>query len=434
MKALLLTVGSQGDVQPFLALAVRLRACGHEAVLAAPATFGGLASAYDVPFVPLELDMSEVSEPVSGRHGLRHMVKFSQAMGRRAAAALPGLTAAAAGGADVVVHHPVPPLGQHLAELLGVPAVVAQPMPALVPTREFPSVLWPGRAPGILNRPSYRAAARLTGTCCRKDIDRWRRDVLALPRRRGRHDPLASRDRGPVAVLHAFSAHVVPRPADWPATAHITGYWLLPAAPGWLPPRRLAEFLEAGGPVVYVGFDSMSGLDPARMAVSIMTAAGKVGVRAVVASLDPALRRLLPSGRFLVIGNTPHDWLFPQVQAIVHHGGAGTTAAAISAGRPQVIWPFGVDQSFWSKRMASLGVAPPARPARALTGRTLTAALDRALSDPRIAQRAAALGSLVRAEDGTGQAVSCLEEVLAGPRLALGAQSSFRCLPGWNGS
>ena len=84
--------------------------------------------------------------------------------------------------------------------------------------------------------------------------------------------------------------------------------------------------------------------------------------------------------------------------------------------------------------MASLGVAPPARPARALTGRTLTAALDRALSDPRIAQRAAALGSLVRAEDGTGHAVSCLEEVLAGSRLALGARSSFRCLPGWNGS
>src|SRR6266568_2758823 len=355
MKALLLTVGSQGDVQPFLALALRLQAGGHEAVLVAPAAFSGLASAYNVPFVPLELDMSEVGGAVAGHYGLRHMVKFCQAMGRQAAAALPGLQAAAAGGADVVVHHPVLPLGQHLAELLGVPAVVAQPMPA------------------------------------------------------------------PVTVLHAFSAHVVPRPADWPATAHVTGYWPLPAAPGWSPPRRLAEFLEADGPVVYVGFGSMPGLDPARLAVSVMTAAGKVGVRAVVASLDPALRRLLPSGRFLVIRNAPHDWLFPRVQAVVHHGGAGTTGAAISAGRPQVIWPFGVDQPFWSRRMTHLGVAPPALPVRALTGRTLTAVLDRALSDPRTAQRAAALGSVVRAEDGTGRAVSCLEEVLAGRRLAVGA-------------
>jgi len=421
MKALLLTVGSQGDVQPFLALALRLQAGGHEAVLVAPAAFSGLASAYNVPFVPLELDMSEVGGAVAGRYGLRHMVTFCQAMGRRAAAALPGLEAAAAGGADVVVHHPVLPLGQHLAELLGVPAAVAQPMPALVPTREFGSAAWPCRAPRILNQPSYRAAARLTGAWCRKDIDRWRRDVLVLPPRRGRHDPLAGTDGAPVTALHAFSPHVVPRPADWPATAHVTGYWQLPAAPGWTPPRRLAEFLDADGPVVYVGFGSMPGLDPARLAVSVMTAAGKVGVRAVVASLDPALRRLLPSGRFLVIRNAPHDWLFPRVQAVVHHGGAGTTGAAISAGRPQVIWPFGVDQPFWSRRMTHLGVAPPALPVRALTGRTLTAVLDRALSDPRTAQRAAALGSVVRAEDGTGRAVSCLEEVLADRRLAVGA-------------
>jgi sterol 3beta-glucosyltransferase len=421
MKALLLTVGSQGDVQPFVALALRLRAGGHEAVLAAPATFRGLASAYDVPFRPLELDMSEVACAVAGRYGLRHMVKFCQAMGRQAVAALPGLQAAAAGGADVVVHHPVLPLGQHLAELLGVPAVVAQPMPALVPTREFGSAAWPCRAPRILNQPSYRAAARLTGAWCRKDIDRWRRDALTLPPRRNRHNPLADTNGTPVTVLHAFSGHVVPRPADWPATAHVTGYWLLPAAPGWSPPRRLAEFLEAGGPVVYVGFGSMPGLDPGRLAVSIMTAAGKTGVRAVVASLDPALRRLLPSGRFLVVRNTPHDWLFPRVRAVVHHGGAGTTAAAISAGKPQVIWPFGVDQPFWSRRMTHLGVAPPALPVRALTGRTLTALLDRALSDPRIARQAAALGALVRTEDGTGQAISCLEEVLTGSRLAVGA-------------
>jgi sterol 3beta-glucosyltransferase len=421
MKALLVTVGWQDDVQPFVALALRLRGGGHRAVLAAPAAFSGLARAYDVPFVPLELDMSEVGEALAGRYGLRYTVRFCQAMGRRAAAALPGLGVAAAGGADVVVHHPVLPLGQHLAEALGVPAVVAQPMPALVPTREFPSAAWPCRAPRILNRASYRAAGRLAGGWCRPDIDRWRRDVLALPPRRGRHHPLAEVNGVPVTALHAFSPFVVPRPADWPATAHVTGYWLLAAAPGWSPPDRLAEFVETGGPVVYVGFGSMPGLDPARMAVSIMTAAGKTGVRAVVACADPDLRRLLPPDRFLVVRSVPHDWLFPRVQAVVHHGGAGTTAAAVAASRPQVICPFGGDQAFWSRRMTSLGVAPPALPVRALTGRTLTAVLDRALGESRIARRAAALGSLVRAEDGTGRAVSYLEAVLAGARPAVDA-------------
>ena len=421
MKALLLTVGSQGDVQPFVALAVRLRAGGHEAVLAAPAVFSGLAGAYDVPFVPLDLDMSQVGDAVAGRYGLRHVVRFCQAMGRRATAVFPALETAADGGADVVVHHPVLPLGQHVAELLDVPAVVGQTMPALVPTREFPSTIWPCRVPRLLNRPSYRAAGRLSGTWCRGNIDRWRRDVIDLPPRRRRHDPLVSAAGVPVTVLHAFSEHVVPRPADWPATAHVTGYWLLPAPPGWSPPRRLAAFLEAGGPVIYVGFGSMPSLDAARIAASIMTAAGDNGVRVVVASLDPALRRLLPARRFLVIRNAPHDWLFPRMDAIVHHGGAGTTAAALYAGKPQVIWPFGVDQPFWARRMASLGVAPPAQPVHELTGPALTAALDRALGDPGPARRSAALATLLRAEDGVGRAVSRLDDVVAGPRVAVGA-------------
>jgi len=425
MKALLLTVGSRGDVQPFVALAVRLRASGHAAVLAAPAVFSGLAEAYDVPFVPLELDMGQVGETVAGRYGLRHVMRFCQAMGQRAAAVLPALGNAADGGADLVVHHPVLPLGQHVAELIGVPAVVGQAMPALVPTREFPSTVWPCRVPGMLNRPSYRAAGRLAGAWCRKDVDRWRRDVLGLPSRRGRHDPLVSGDGAPVTVLHAFSEHVIPRPADWPATAHVTGYWLLPAAQDWSPPGRLATFLEAGRKVgrsvVYVGFGSMPSLDAARLAASIMTAAGDNDVRVVVASLDPALRRLLPSGRFLVIRNAPHDWLFPQLDAIVHHGGAGTTAAALYAGKPQVIWPFCVDQPFWARRMQHLGVAPPPQPVHELTGPALAAALDRALGDPGLARRSATLAALLRAEDGAGQAVSHLEDVMAGSRVAVGA-------------
>ena len=421
MKALLLTVGSQGDVQPFVALAVRLRAVGHEAVLAAPAAFSGLAGTYDVPFIPLELDMSRVGEAVTGRYGLRHMLRFCQAAGRHAGAVLPALETAADGGANLVVHHPVLPLGQHVAELLGVPAVVGLAMPALVPTREFPSAVWPCRVPRMLNRPSYRAAGRLAGTWCRKDVDRWRRDVLDLPSRRGRHDALVGGDGAPVTVLHAFSGHIVPRPADWPASTHVTGYWLLPAPDGWSPPRRLATFLEAGGPVVYIGFGSMPSLDAARLATSIMTAAGDNGVRAVVASLDPALRRLLPSGRFLVIRNAPHDWLFPQMEAIVHHGGAGTTAAALYAGKPQVIWPFSFDQPFWARRMAGLGVAPPARPVHELTGSALAAALNSALGDPGMARRSAALAALLRAEDGVGQAVSHLEDVMADSRVAVGA-------------
>src|SRR5260370_5166808 len=128
MRALLFTVGSQGDVQPFVALAYRLRACGHDAALAAPAMYGGLAAAYDVPFVPLELDMSQVGAELAGWHGLRHVLRFCRSMGRRTAAVLPGATKAAGLGADIVVHHPVLPIGQPLAEVLGLPALGAPPL------------------------------------------------------------------------------------------------------------------------------------------------------------------------------------------------------------------------------------------------------------------------------------------------------------------
>ncbi len=417
MRALLLTVGSRGDVQPFVALGSRLRAEGHDAVLAAPAMFGDLAAAYSVPFVPLDLEMSEVGAVLSGRHGLRHLMTFCQSMGRRAAGVLPGATQAAQlaaaqlSAADVVVHHPVLPIGQHLAEYLGVPAVVAQPIPALVPTGEFPSAVWPCRLPRFLNRPSYPAARHLTGLWGRRDIARWRRDVLALPPRRRQRDPLLAPDGTPVTVLHSFSRHVLPRPADWPAYAHVTGYWPLPAEPGWSPPRRLAEFLGRGDPVVYLGFGSMPTPQAERLAAAMVMAISQAGARAVVTSLSPELRRLLPASRFLVIKSAPHDWLFPRVHAVVHHGGAGTAAAAVLAGRPQIIWPFGVDQHFWARRLTSLGVAPQALPVRALDGRTLGAAVNRVLTDREIAGRAAELGACVRAEDGLGQAVARLTEV-----------------------
>jgi sterol 3beta-glucosyltransferase len=428
MRALLLTVGSQGDVQPFVALAARLRADGHEAVLAAPALYRSLAAGCDVPFAPLDLDLDKLGTALAGRHGLRHLLTFYRSLGRAAAGLLPGATAAAELGADVLVHHPVLPLGQHLAEFLGVPAVVAQPQPALVPTREFASAAWPCRVPGVLNRSSYRAARALSAAWGRGQIEHWRRDVLALPARPGRHDPLRAPGGGPVPVLHAYSSQVLPRPADWPASAHVTGYWRLPGTPAGSPgqrteaaPRRLTEFLDAGEQVVYLGFGSMPGPDPERLAAALQTAAGRLGFRAVVGSSSPALRRLLPAGRFLVIRQAPHDWLFPRVQAVVHHGGAGTTGAAVTAGRPQVIWPFGVDQHFWARRMTGLGVAPAARPVRELTGPTLAAALGQALDDRRIAATARDLGDRVRAEDGCGAAVAWLEHLTAGARQAVPA-------------
>ena len=166
-------------------------------------------------------------------------------------------------GADVVVHNGQVIAGQHVAERLGRPAVLALPIPMYVPTREFP---WPGQAlprrlPTALRRATFlgmKGPELMFG----RTVDRWRY-TLGLPRRRGRHDPLRRPDGSPAPVLHAISRHVVPRPADWPAAATVTGYWFLDdAAPAALP-GDLTEFLDAGEPPVFIGFGSMSGPDPA---------------------------------------------------------------------------------------------------------------------------------------------------------------------------
>jgi sterol 3beta-glucosyltransferase len=424
MKVLLVTVGSQGDVRPLVALASRLRSEGHDPVLAAPALYQGLAAAADLVFVPLDLDMTEVGRVVAGRHGLRHLFAFAKSMGQRAGKVLPGASvgATAHGPVDMVVHCPVLPIGQHLAEMLGVPAAVASPSPALVPTREFLSAAWPctSRLPARLNRPSYRAARYITGAWCRRDIDGWRRSTLGLGRRPGRHDPLGDPS---VPVLHSFSVHVVPRPTDWPATAHVTGYWFTGKEPGWVPPRRLAGFFDAGDPPVYLGFGSMPVDSPAELAAAVMAAARQTGARFVVHSLDPELTRRLAAGgrRILTVRQVPHDWVFPRAAAVVHHGGAGTTAAAIAAGRPQVIWPFGIDQHFWAARMTGLGVAVPAGPVQTLTGARLARAVDQATGDRRVSELARELAIRVRAEDGTGQAVAHLERLARGATAAVTA-------------
>ena len=413
MKILLLTFGTRGDVQPYIALGRRLVDRGHAVVLAAPQRFGALVREAGLEFGALDdgplaqMDVgSEVGEVAEG--GLRAKV----ALARR----LPGMFAQTLRDAqelalgmrpDLVVHNGQVLAGPHLAEKLGVPAVLGLPLPMYVPTREF---AWPGmdlpRLPAWGNRVSFTG---MQGTVLAfgKVIDDWRAE-LGLPRRPRRHDPLLESDGTPALTLHAVSPHVIPRPADWPETARMTGYWFT-SDPDATLPAELEDFLAAGEPPVYVGFGSMSGKDPARTSATVFEAIERAGVRAVVASGWGGIRLEADADRVFTVDDVPHGLLFPRVSAVVHHGGAGTTAAAVRAGRPQVVCPFVADQPFWAKRMQSLGVAPPPLPQKHLAAEPLADRLETVLTEARMSAAASELGSAVQAEDGTGDAVGELE-------------------------
>lgn len=423
MKALILTFGTRGDVQPFAALARGLAGRGHQVVVAAPERFRSLATAAGAEFSSVDdgplrvLDAGSVVGDVAAG-GIRAKLALMRSMPAMFTRLLDDCWEAAStgagAGADVVVHNGQVIAGQHVAEKLVVPAVLALPIPMYVPTRAFP---WPGQQfprslPGVLNRSTF-AAMKAPAVMFGRTVDRWRAG-LDLPRRRGRHDPVRTPDGRAAPALHAISPSVLPRPADWPVSAQMTGYWFLDS-PGTSGDLGLTEqvrgVLQAGRPPVFVGFGSMAGSDPAATTRIVLEGLRLAEVRAVIGTGWGGLSET-ESEEHAYAPELPHDVVFPRCSVIVHHGGAGTTAAAARAGRPQVICPFVADQPFWGRRMQQLGVAPAPIDQRRLTAETLAAAIRQTLNDTSMIEAARRLGERVRAEDGVAAAAIALEEVV----------------------
>jgi UDP:flavonoid glycosyltransferase YjiC (YdhE family) len=210
--------------------------------------------------------------------------------------------------------------------------------------------------------------------------------------------------------LYGFSTHVLPRPADWDETQHVTGYWFLDAPPGWSPDPDLLGFLDSGPPPVYVGFGSMSFMDPGGQTQLALRALELSGQRGVVLTSSDNLARQAAPPNVLVVDNVPHSWLFPRMAAVVHHGGAGTTGAGLRAGVPSVITPYAPnDQPAWAERVATLGVGLRLPGFKQLSAEKLAQAIDTAVNDAALRARAAALGEKIRAEDGVARAVEIIE-------------------------
>ena len=217
-------------------------------------------------------------------------------------------------------------------------------------------------------------------------------------------------------MLHAYSQHVLPRPGDWPSHAHVTGYWFLDRPDGWEPPQALVDFLDARPPPVYVGLGSMAGRNPGRLTELFLAALRQSGQRAVLLSGWAGLGSADLGDDVFVVDDVPHDWLFPRVSAVVHHGGAGTTAAGLHAGKPTVILPFFADQPFWGRIVHQRGIGPRPIPQQRLSVENLADAIRRAATDPLMAELARKLGANIRAEDGVARAVTLLDQRLDPPR------------------
>lgn len=412
MHVLISSFGTRGDIQPYAALAGALVRAGHRATLATAEGFHDLAPD-GVELASVGSEMLRLIEQVMPElSGARDALKTFRIMKDATARQNDELGAAAqAAHPDVMVHHPKLLGAPSVAEALGVPGVLSLPLPYFNPTSAFRQpLLGAGWWPGWMNQASY-LVRRTPGLAYGDLINGFRRRVGLKPIGR-LADPLVDPAGRPVHVLYPYSRHVVPTPSDYPPTAHVTGYWFLDSA-DWTPPAELVDFLASGPPPVYLGFGSMGfgkGADERRDAV--LSALTKNRLRGIVATgwggITPGAA---PTDDVLVIDSVPHDWLFPQVAAVVHHGGAGSTAAGLRAGRPTLVTPFVGDQPFWGARVHAIGAGPKLLPSKHLAA-GLTARLADLVSEPSYAQQAARIGTLIRAENGPEDALRVLESLV----------------------
>lgn len=218
-------------------------------------------------------------------------------------------------------------------------------------------------------------------------------------------------------ILHGYSPSVAPRPVDWRPGLQVTGYWWPPTPPGWQPPPQLTDFLASGPAPVFVGLGStvFTAARAQQLAEIISAGLRQAGVRGVVQSGWAGLDVI--GDDILTIGDTPHEWLFPQMAAAAHHCGAGTTAAALRAGVPSVALPGPAgDQPFWARRLHALGAATTPLPQRRLTASGLADAIRVTLGSTELRRAATHLADRMAREDGTGAAVNAVERLLESSR------------------
>ncbi|WP_428936621.1 glycosyltransferase [Streptomyces sp. ACT015] len=414
-----MTAGSRGDVAPYTGLGHGLVRAGHEVTLVTHAPFAPLVSGSGVRFHPLPVDPRAELESSRGR-GLHHSTTRAGKLVRVASLArsligtmTDDLLAAARSSDLLLVAPAVGPVGHTLAEGLGLPSLDV-PLQPLIGTREFaPPMLSAGSWGAVGNRVAGQAVALSVEQIFSGVLPGLRRR-LGLPRR-GTLAAWRARERLAPPVLHGFSSLVVPRPRDWRPGLDITGYWWPYDADTRLP-AELRDFLDAGPPPVFVGLGSATVPRPDLLSAAVVRALRRAGLRGVFQRGWGELAAHGPD--MLTVGEVPHALLFPRVAAVVHHAGAGTTAAGLRAGVPAVPVPIQFDEGFWASRLVRLGVAPHALALRRLSEDALRLALTHATRDPAFARRARDLGARIRAEDGVSPVLAAVERLRPAPPAA----------------
>ncbi|TDH66247.1 hypothetical protein CCR75_001831 [Bremia lactucae] len=429
LSVCIMVVGTHGDVQPFIAIAKKLISDGHRVRLATHAVYRDFVTSHGIEFYPLAGDPKELSAYMVKTGG--HLIPLNletlqkdvprniQMIEEILFSTWPAVSEPDPNGggpgvvgkkfrAQAIISNPVTYGHIHVAERLGVPLHIMFPQP-WVPTVAFPhplsNILYTGKAKTV-NYLSYKMVDLLMWQGTQKMVNAFRSDTLQLSK-------IRERDGGRNILLdleipHAFlwSPRLVPKPEDWSDIYDVVGTIQLNGlTSSYTPSPKLEAFLNDGPKPIFVGFGSMILQNPKDVTKMIIEAAEVARVRVLIQSgwSHMAENVMIPNNIF-VLGSCPHEWLMERVSAVVHHGGAGTTAAGLLAGKPTFVVPFFGDQPFWGRVVfeAKVGIEPC--PISQLTTEKLQVAFE-ALESPQLRKRASAMRELLKREDGVSEAL-----------------------------
>ena len=408
MKLVIATYGTEGDVRPLAALGRALIDAGHEVRLLADRSTLRIADALGVPVSALSGDIKGVEDPqaaidavVANDRGVQGMAKALAHIANTHASAWLGEIVEAARDADAILVSGLAAFtGLSAAEYLRRPVIGTGFIP-FSPTSAFPSPFLPSRiVPKFLNRASHALINGVLWRAFKQSTNRARAEVCGLPPR----ETLWTTH----PMLYGVSPALVPKPPDWPETTFVCGQWV-PRGADWSPPDGLRAFLEAGDAPVYVGFGSMVGFDRHRLMERVIAA---VDGRRALFHPGWAGRNIALADNFFIVDDVPHDWLFPRVSAVVHHGGSGTSHSAARAGVPSVVLAFAGDQAFWGDRLARAGVASKPLDGHRFSARELADGIAFA-ERAQVRARAAELGERMQSENGPATATAIIERLVA---------------------
>jgi sterol 3beta-glucosyltransferase len=425
----LITVGTLGDVGPMVALGLALKDAGYDVALAAPEDFLDFVRSKGLEARRCGTDFSkfmkdgEMAE-IAGAHTLVTVKKWLSP-GPDMRALFEGIlrdSVAASADADAIIFHPAVSVAPEIAEAKKIPAIMAG-LGSVSPSAENLLSVIPGTGIPAWNRYGYKTLG-LQRLAYRRVIKEIRKSLGLGPSFWMKHPHRVNGKRAP--VLYPVSPVLQPRASEEGDEIYFTGYWFRDEAPNWRPSGKLADFIASGPRPIYIGFGSMPALGLERTEL-ILRACEAAGQRAVLFNGRGEFDRVPLSPNFHLIDEfVPHDKLFREVSAIVHHGGLGTTTSALRSGKPSFIGPFMMDQKYWGRRVFQLGAGPDQLPIQDWTLDLLTERIRDLATNPSYAQRAAEIGRAMEQEDGTARAVEIIRKIIGGPSVDAKTATSAR--------